>query len=239
MNRRIILPERSDYPDYIFRLDIPSEYQVGCAKAYYNKNFIVKRLFIDRLEKTFDLLPSQKIVNALDIGTGSGIFLPTLSQISENVYGVDLSKVIFFVNHMLEKQDINNVFLTMGDVTSLPYESSTFDLIVCLSLIEHVEDLHNAFSEMRRVMNDNSVLILGYPVENRFHRFFKWLSKKESSLRVSLSKQKVLKEKRFHPHVSDYKQIEKEASNFFNILDSEDVNFLCLRLYSILKLSKK
>ena len=46
------------------------------------------------------------------------------------------------------------------DITHLPYESNTFDKVLCISTIEHVLDDHRGIQELARVLKKNGKLLL-------------------------------------------------------------------------------
>ncbi len=62
-----------------------------------------------------------------------------------------------------------------GDLSALPFENDTFDLVVSFEAIEHVGDPERAFDEMRRVLKPDGILAISspnkgvYPAGNRFH----------------------------------------------------------------------
>jgi SAM-dependent methyltransferase len=56
--------------------------------------------------------------------------------------------------------------LVPSDARALPFRSSSFDAIVCMSVLEHIHDLDAAASEFLRVLRPGGVAIVGVPVEN-------------------------------------------------------------------------
>jgi protein-L-isoaspartate O-methyltransferase len=57
-------------------------------KYYYIP--LVGQLYISRITIALKLLSNKRFEKALEIGYGSGILLPTLCKLSNQVYGVDL-----------------------------------------------------------------------------------------------------------------------------------------------------
>jgi ubiquinone/menaquinone biosynthesis C-methylase UbiE len=51
----------------------------------------------------------------------------------------------------------------LGSLTSMPFESSSFDLIFCEYVVEHLEDPEGAFREMRRVLKPGGRILLLTP----------------------------------------------------------------------------
>ncbi len=55
------------------------------------------------------------------------------------------------------------------DVTTLPYPSQTFDLVICNHVLEHVPDDGKAMRELRRVLKPGGVAILQVPISAAAH----------------------------------------------------------------------
>jgi len=197
------LPIQADYPEEIFRSDLAPEYRVGCAEAYFKTNFLTRRLFRRRVKIAFALISSQQWDRALDAGTGAGFLLPALASQCREVDAVDLSPVMRYTRGMLDKRGLHNVKLVEADLLNLPYSDRTFDLAVCLSVIEHIPDPLAALRETARVLRDDGVFILGYPLEHAILLSLEWLIRIESRLRCLLRHQPVARGKPFRPHVSD------------------------------------
>src|SRR5260370_10197434 len=95
------LPSETDYPEETFRPDLAAEYRAGRARAYFKTNFLARRLFRQRVDIAFDLMPSGPCDRALDAGTGAGFLLPGLAARCREVDGVDLSPVLHYTKSML------------------------------------------------------------------------------------------------------------------------------------------
>ena len=52
----------------------------------------------------------------------------------------------------------------IGDVTSLPIEDKSFDAIVCVHVLEHVEDDKKAISELHRVLKPDGWAVISVPM---------------------------------------------------------------------------
>jgi ubiquinone/menaquinone biosynthesis C-methylase UbiE len=109
------------------------------------------------------LLGREKCHRLLDIGYGGGVFLPELSGICDELYGVDIHNNMDKVGQMLIKENVR-AKLSYGDAMNLPFENGYFDRVVCISVLEFVKDLDKAFSEMARVLKDGGDAVIGFPV---------------------------------------------------------------------------
>jgi len=224
-------PSETDYPAEMFRRDLPAELRVGCGWAYFRSNFVARWLFRRRLEVAFQQIPQRRFERALDLGTGVGYVLPALANLAEEVVGADLSPVIRYAATMLDKRGLRNVRLIMADLSKLPFSSETFDLVVCLSVIEHIPDLQAAFAEMRRALRKGGSLLIGYPMEHAVFRFL------EDLLRLQTRRQRGRPTgDAFRPHVSTFHEIEKSWHQLFEVNARQDIRLMGLPIYRVLRL---
>ncbi len=54
--------------------------------------------------------------------------------------------------------------LVQGDLTSLPFDSQTFDALYCSHVLEHVPDDHKAMEELHRVLRPDGWAIIQVPI---------------------------------------------------------------------------
>lgn len=126
---------------------------------------LTKHVYTRRLQLVCDLLEDGPFENLLEIGYGSGILLPELSQRCIRLVAVDIHKQHDQVYAMLEAEGVE-ASLHHGDVRSLPFQDGEFDAVVCISVLEHLVDLDAAVSEISRVLRPHGVAIIGFPVRN-------------------------------------------------------------------------
>ena len=96
--------------------------------------------------------------NILDFGSGNGAGLLALSEIynSSNVFGFEpndkpLSKISTW------PKNIKNVF------NKRPSEDSNFDLITLFHVFEHIEDIFEVISYIKKILKKNGILIIQVP----------------------------------------------------------------------------
>jgi ubiquinone/menaquinone biosynthesis C-methylase UbiE len=139
---------------------------------------------------------------------------------------------------MLDKRGLHNVKLVEADLLHLPYSDKTFDLAVCLSVIEHIPEPLAALREMERVLCDDGVFILGYPLEHALLLLLERVIRVESRLRCLLRHQPLPRGKPFHPHVSDCRGLEKTVKKVFEIESRRTIRIIGCPVYRILQLRK-
>jgi SAM-dependent methyltransferase len=128
-------------------------------------------VYTRRLELACELLGAGPFERLLEIGYGSGIFLPELSQHSRHLVAVDVHRQFDQVYAMLEAEGVE-ADLHHGDVRSLPFKDGEFDAVVCISVLEHLVDLDVAFGEISRVLRPQGVVVTGFPVRNSITNAF-------------------------------------------------------------------
>jgi len=60
--------------------------------------------------------------------------------------------------------DLSSGAMEIQDITQLTYADSTFDLIMCSNVLEHVPDDHAAFAELYRVLKRDGTCVLAVPL---------------------------------------------------------------------------
>jgi ubiquinone/menaquinone biosynthesis C-methylase UbiE len=101
------------------------------------------------------LLGSRTFDALLEVGYGSGVFLPELSKMCHQLFGIDTHRLVREVAAALEKVGVVAT-LKSGSVTALPFADGSFDGVVAVSTLEFVEDLATACRELSRVPAERS-----------------------------------------------------------------------------------
>jgi len=64
--------------------------------------------------------------------------------------------------------DPSSLATVRADITAIPFEDESFDLVLCNHVLEHIEADTQAMSELRRVLRPDGRLVMQHPVdENR------------------------------------------------------------------------
>jgi 2-polyprenyl-3-methyl-5-hydroxy-6-metoxy-1,4-benzoquinol methylase len=132
---------------------------------------LTRHVYTRRLQLVCDLLEDGPFENLLEIGYGSGILLPELSQRCRRLVAVDIHRQFDQVYAMLEAEGVV-ASLHYGDVRSLPFQDGEFDAVVCISVLEHLVDLDAAVSEISRILRPGGVAVTGFPVRNSITNAF-------------------------------------------------------------------
>lgn len=88
----------------------------------------------------------------LDVGFGAGFGLMKLAKATRFVNGIDIdNRAVLSVREKLDSQFLDSIDLRLYDGRHIPYEDHSFETVVCVDVIEHVEDYEKFLYELLRV----------------------------------------------------------------------------------------
>ncbi len=184
-------------------------------QRYCSKNFFIKKIYYDRLQKAVDLM-NDNYERLLEAGFGNGMLFPTYNQLAKEVYGIDI--------HGKEKE-ISKIFkgnFLYGSIYDIPFNDNYFDCVVSLSVIEHLADMDKALKEIGRVAKKGGDIIIGFPTDNFLITLF-FLIKKSPALKE---------------HINGPKEIMKKISNHYNIVKINKLKIFGITFYIAAKCRK-
>jgi len=125
----------------------------------------LQRFFIQNFYKT--LLEEARSVHPkhiLDVGCGEGFTLEKLhaNDIGEELVGIDFLETAIAIG----KKEHPYLDLRQGNIYDIPFDSNSFDLVICSEVLEHLEDPVRALDELHRVAN--TYVLLSVPNEPFF-----------------------------------------------------------------------
>lgn len=132
-------PDEADYDWYAFTNGSPIQkwWKLSIAKAVWS------------------LLPEESYV--LDIGCGSS---PILSRYKGVGIDSNKDKIEFMKSHL---GDTGQRKYLVGDALFLPFEDNNFDAVLCIEVIEHLENPAGVITEIMRVAKPNAKIVLATP----------------------------------------------------------------------------
>jgi len=138
---------------------------------YYHP--VVGWLFRRRLRMALDLLPAggRRI---LEVGVGSGVLVPTLTAHFPEYCGSDL--VLAEGLDRLVAPSCKAEFIKADLLEEGTLAAASFDVIACLSVLEHIADADRAAAALARALVKGGTLVAGYPMVNRLMaNLFRWI----------------------------------------------------------------
>ena len=131
-------------------------------KAEWNYRKLLGYIQRLRFRLAISFLSRQQFSRLLEIGYGSGIFLPELAKYSENLYGIDIHDKHLQVRAMLKELNIS-ADLYSANVLDLPFDDNFFDCIIAVSTLEFIDDIDTACKEIKRVLKKDGAFIVVPP----------------------------------------------------------------------------
>jgi len=135
---------------------------------YWNYKFPIKYIQRYRFSRILKLLENKRYPKLLEVGTGSGIFLPELSRHCDKLYACDIHPHFENIEYLLKQYNINNYELKSQSIEKTDYPDNYFDAIVAVSVLEFVNNLQAAITEIKRILKKDGVFITICPMNSKF-----------------------------------------------------------------------
>jgi SAM-dependent methyltransferase len=115
-----------------------------------------------RYRLVVELLAGRRIDAVLEVGYGSGVFLPELARHARDVFGADIHAHGAEVTDILDRAGVAAT-LVEAPAEKLPFDAGTFDVAVAVSTFEFVSDPAVAIDEIARVLRPRGCAIVVTP----------------------------------------------------------------------------
>jgi ubiquinone/menaquinone biosynthesis C-methylase UbiE len=127
---------------------------------------------LERMARRLNIKPGSTV---LDVGTGTGVFIPfLLSEIDRTGQLVALDLAEEMLRKAQAKGFKGNIYYLNADVTNIPLSGGIFDVVVCYSSFPHFQDKPGALAEIRRVTKGGGELLICHTSSrdkiNQIHR---------------------------------------------------------------------
>jgi 2-polyprenyl-3-methyl-5-hydroxy-6-metoxy-1,4-benzoquinol methylase len=135
------------------RINMASEYaERGEYHRYLDPNWSYYPTYLAKMKFIRHYLRKiPKTAKILDVGCGEGVLVEEFANLGYNIIGLD--------------QNYSSAFVLRGDIRTMPFGSKSFDVILCLDVLEHLsyESQEIAIREIRRVLKDDGRVIFSLP----------------------------------------------------------------------------
>jgi SAM-dependent methyltransferase len=128
------------------------------------------------------LLPPRRVDRILEIGYGSGVFMPELQEHCDTLDGVDVHAHKEEVTPKLRHAGVSATLHT-ASAEDLPFDDRTFDVAVAVSTLEFVHDISRSAREISRVLRPGGAAIVVTPGDHPLLDWGLWLATGESAKR--------------------------------------------------------
>ncbi len=112
---------------------------------------------------------AQRIVNnktVLDAACGEGYGTDMLAQHAKQAYGIDIDTET--IKHSQSRYKRENLQFRQGSCTDLPFEDSTFDVVISFETLEHLAEQSQMLNEFNRVLKKDGILIISTPDKKHY-----------------------------------------------------------------------
>tara|TARA_B100000745_G_scaffold195092_1_gene128428 strand:+ start:199 stop:867 length:669 start_codon:yes stop_codon:yes gene_type:complete len=196
----------------------------------------INPLRLEFILNNFDKSISKK--NVLDIGCGGGLISESLAKKKAKVTGIDEN--ICSIKQAKEHAKISSLkikYINQSLDSFFNKNKKKFDLILCLEVLEHVNDVEKTLDKITKLLNPGAILILSTINRNLkslifakifgeyilnwipigTHQFEKFLKPEEISELLKLTKIKIKKIKglEFNPILNKWLLSENTDINYF------------------------
>lgn len=124
-----------------------------------SKLYIVRIIEHCEEEVIYKILKNKCFPKSLDVGSGTGRYIPLLSKVSKYTVALDFSLNML---QILKKKHrhYRNLDVVCADAEYLPFREKTFDFILSTLMFDHVLNFKHMLKEIFRLLRNKGVFIL-------------------------------------------------------------------------------
>lgn len=109
-------------------------------------------------------IPADHLSSALDLGCGAGHYLAQLAMMNLDCTGVDISdEMLDLTRDKLVSQSTPGVKLVQSNCNNIPIQDQSFDLILCVGLLEYLDNEDDTLREIKRLLTPGGFAIVTFP----------------------------------------------------------------------------
>jgi ubiquinone/menaquinone biosynthesis C-methylase UbiE len=122
-----------------------------------------------RARKIMQNIP-HNVTSMLDAGFGTGVYSFTLADRVRTIDAIDIDgKKVHYAKNM-NNNLFGNIQFRTADLTDLPFADSSYDLIICSDVLEHIKEDELAFYHLGRVLKKGGTLLITVPYDSKKNR---------------------------------------------------------------------
>lgn len=190
---------------------------------------LIRFLYNTRLRRVLRMIyceakKSSKERIVLDLGCGAGYFSRILSSQFRTI-GLDIDR-----SFQVQRRRFKKLDFILADISFMPFRSHSVDIVVCISVLEHLQNLNDVMKKIKGVLKRDGIFIAGYPVETKFFKFvwkrvsprnFRFIDQSQTYwLEPTTGKQECYWKSPF-THKQDYQTIRNTLKRHFKVLQKE------------------
>jgi len=125
-----------------------------CQNNYQKYELKASKLY-KKLGRKIEINSKSKI---LEIGSAQGIFVLASQKLGFNCVGLEPCDDAFLISKNLEEIFNKKISIKKGFAENIPYSDNNFDIVIALSVFEHVQDIEKVFHEISRILKPKGAL---------------------------------------------------------------------------------
>lgn len=111
----------------------------------------------------------------IDVGVGTGSLLRLIREaVKPEVVGLDISRQALREAKLRFKPFKSKSSLILGDVFHLPFRNDTFDVVICLGLMEHFKDSLTPMSNVLKLVKEGGYAFISVPQQRSLYTPYKY-----------------------------------------------------------------
>ena len=119
----------------------------------------IRKYFLDRIRPYIN--QQDKV---LDVGSGSGVFLPFISTLCSELVALEISlDMIGQCSNTARRYNLDNVSVLNGNSLALPFKDETFDVVTAIDVLHHISGVEEAIRGLVRVLRPGGFLLMFEP----------------------------------------------------------------------------
>ncbi|MDR2269182.1 MAG: class I SAM-dependent methyltransferase [Rickettsiales bacterium] len=123
---------------------------------------------LKKAEMELDLLDIRQDSDVLDVGTGTGVLIPLLSNFTqeEKITAIDISRPM--IDTARKNFPNSQVNFILGDVLTHRFARSSFDFVICYSVFPHFENQRMAFQHLAGLLKPDGKITIMHSASRRY-----------------------------------------------------------------------
>ncbi|MEK7509950.1 MAG: class I SAM-dependent methyltransferase [Patescibacteria group bacterium] len=105
-------------------------------------------------------LSENSRISVLDVGCGTGEVARWLGEKGFDVWAVDYLAEMIAIARQRTSQSNSNVHFEVADIYHLPFPSEKFDIVLCLGVLQTVNQPKKALVQLSRVLKPGGILVI-------------------------------------------------------------------------------
>ena len=136
-------------------------FKIKTNYKYLSKNPISRQLVYNFNSQLKKIIKELNFTSLLDAGCGEGVTIKLLEEYLQNIncVGIDLDET----HIQMSKENAPFCKYKIGNIYNLPFNKESFEIVMCLEVLEHLEKPDTALQELHRL--SSKYVIISVPRE--------------------------------------------------------------------------